>query len=408
MWMNWHRRAWTNAPPVMHISTMPTPRPPDSPEPAAGAARWLSGLAIPAAALGVLLAARARPVDWLFWCIPVLLFIVIPGLDALIGGHRANPSERQAAQARRDPLHRLIPFLFLPLQWAVIGTAVALAARPATSWVAFAGLVLTVGAVNGIAIVVAHEIGHQSGRLAAVAARLALAPSFYGHFRIEHNRGHHLRVATPDDPASARLGESFWRFLPRTVLGGAASAWRIEAERLARRGRPAWSVFNECLQSHALTLALLAAASCFGNGRVALFALLQAAYSVSLLEAINYIEHYGLRRRTIAGKVEPCSPRHSWNCDARLSNLLLFNLQRHSDHHAHATRRYEALRTDPAYPRLPTGYAGLMWAVYLPPLWSTLMDARVMQACGGDLESANVDPRNAAALRRQWPGVQRP
>jgi len=371
---------------------MPTPQPTALPETAPRATRWLCGLAVPAAALGVLLIARAWPAGWLFWCIPVLLFIVIPGLDVLVGGDGANPSDLQTAAARRDALHRVVPFLFLPLQWAVIATAVALAARPTTSWVSFAGLVVTVGAVNGIAIVVAHEIGHQAGRLAAVVARVGLAPSFYGHFRVEHNRGHHLRVATPDDPASARLGESFWRFLPRTVLGGAASAWRIEAARLARRGRPAWSVFNECLQSHACTVALLAAASCLGNGRVALFALLQAAYAISLLEAINYIEHYGLKRRQVAGRFEPCSPRHSWNCDARLSNLLLFNLQRHSDHHAHATRRYEALRTDPAYPRLPTGYAGLMWAVYLPPVWSKVMDERVMRACGGDLESANVDP----------------
>ncbi len=358
---------------------------------------------MPALALLLVLAACMGAPTVLLWCVPALLFVVIPALDALLGDDSQAPCAEQA-----DVAHAALSWLLLPLQWATFAAALTLAARPSLSAVAFGGLVATVGAVNGLAIVAAHEIGHHAGALAAAAARIALAPACYGHFRIEHNRGHHRRVATLLDPASARLGEGFWRFLPRSVAGGAVSAWRIEAVRLARLRRMPWHGSNECLQSHAISAMLVATAWVLGNGHVALFVLLQAAYAISLLEAINYIEHYGLKRQSIDGKLERCAPKHSWNCDSKLSNRLLFNLQRHSDHHAHPARRYQTLRADRESPQLPIGYAGLMWAVYLPPVWFAVMDRRVLSYCAGSLAQANVHPSDVQALLRKWPPVAAP
>lgn len=366
------------------------------------AAAWLPSLSIPTMSLVVLILVLKQPSAWLLWSIPTLLFVIVPVFDVILGCDDSNPSDLKIAQASSDVTHRMLPFLFVPIQWTVLGVSLAVASLPTLSWAEFSGLVLTVGAVNGLAIVAAHEIGHRAGKVAAAAARIALVPCCYGHFRIEHNRGHHRRVATLEDPASARLGEAFWRFLPRSVLGGLASAWRFEAARLKRHSLSAWSVHNECLQSHANTLVLLGTVGCFGGGRIVLFVMLQAASAISLLEAINYLEHYGLKRQVVAGKLEICGSRHSWNCASKLTNRLMFNLQRHSDHHVHPARRYERLRTDPSYPRLPAGYAALLWVVYVPPLWSWLMDRRVLSCYAGELALANVHPPAFEALRRKW------
>ena len=198
-------------------------------------------------------------------------------------------------------------------------------------------------------------------------------------------------MATPADPASSRLGEGFWSFLPRTVVGSLRSAWRLEALRLAYHGRPAWSPANRNLQAWAATV-LLFAALCVAFGLQALpLLVLQAVYGISLLEVVNYIEHYGLLRRPGAdGRPERCTPQHSWNSSHLVSNLFLFHLQRHSDHHAHPGRRYQALRHCPDSPQLPSGYASMLRLADVPPLGRLVMDRRVLAHCGGDISRANV------------------
>jgi alkane 1-monooxygenase len=257
--------------------------------------------------------------------------------------------------------------------------------------------------VSGIAINTAHELGHKRASLERWLSKVALAQSGYGHFFIEHNRGHHVRVATPEDPASARLGESFWAFLPRTVWGSLTSSWELEKERLARTGSRPWTVKNDILNAWAMTVVLYAVLIAVFGWVVLPYLLIQAVVGASLLEVVNYLEHYGLlRRRREDGRYELTRPEHSWNSNNVASNVLLYHLQRHSDHHANPTRRYQALRHMDDAPQLPTGYAGMIVLAVIPPVWRRVMDHRLLAHYGGDVTRANIQPRARRRVLRRY------
>jgi alkane 1-monooxygenase len=296
--------------------------------------------------------------------------------------------------------------LFVPLQYGVTALGAWIAAtQPLSAW-GWLGLVLSVGGINGVAINTAHELGHKRSRWERTLALVALAPVAYGHFFVEHNRGHHARVATPADPASARLGESYWAFLPRTTVGGLRSAWQLETLRLGAVDRSPWDWRNHNLQAWALTALLYAALAAVLGPLVLLFLLMQALYGISLLEGVNYIEHYGLLRATGAqGRPVRCTPQHSWNSSHRVSNLFLYQLQRHSDHHAHPSRRYQALRHHADSPQLPAGYAAMLPLACVPALWFRVMDPRVLAHYGGDLRRAHLHPPQRAALLARYGGL---
>jgi alkane 1-monooxygenase len=330
-----------------------------------------------------------------FWLSgPLLVFVLIPTLDQLIGTDAANPPESVLSWLEEDRYYRRCTYAFIPLQYASLVMACWLWSSGALSTLAAVGLALTVGCVSGIAINTAHELGHKRPALERWLSKIALAQSGYGHFAIEHNRGHHVRVATPEDPASARFGESFYEFLPRTVAGSLASSLEIERVRLARVGKSFWTLQNDVLNAWALSLLLYGALiGAFGAGIVP-FLLLQAAVGVALLEAVNYLEHYGLlRQQREDGRYERCLPSHSWNSNNVSSNLFLYHLQRHSDHHAHPSRRYQALRDFAEAPNLPSGYATMILLALIPPLWRQVMDARVLRHYDGDPMRMNILPR---------------
>jgi len=339
---------------------------------------------------------------WL-WLLPVVMYGVIPLLDALLGPDTRNPPDAAVKALEARWYYRVIVVAFIPFQFAATLWGCAVAAEGGLSLTGWAGLVLTVGGINGVAINTAHELGHKRPRWERWLSRITLAPVAYGHFYVEHNRGHHWRVATPQDPASARMGEGFWAFLPRTMLGSVASAWRLEAQRLSARGLPAWHWRNEALQAWAMTVVLYAALAAWFGPLVLPFLLVQAFYGASLLEVVNYVEHYGLLRAERAdGKRAPCDPTHSWNSSHRLSNLFLYQLQRHSDHHAHPGRRYQALRHFEESPQLPSGYAGMILLAYVPALWFRVMDPRVLAHYGGDVARANLHPPRRQALLARY------
>ncbi|WP_446219276.1 alkane 1-monooxygenase [Micromonospora sp. IBHARD004] len=335
---------------------------------------------------------------WAWWLTPMVVFGLIPMIDLLIGDDRRNPPDEAVRRLQADGYYRWLTYLYLPAQYAALVLCCAVWARGELSWLGAAGLVATVGVVNGIAINTAHELGHKRESAERWLSKVALAPTGYGHFYVEHNRGHHTRVATPEDPASSRLGESFWAFWPRTVRGSLRSAWRLETSRFRIRGRSPWTWRNDILNAWAMTLVLYAVlVLAFGPG-VLLFLLPQAVVGFSLLEVVNYLEHYGLaRQRIVAGRYEKVDPRHSWNSDRTVTNVFLFQLQRHSDHHANPLRRYQTLRSFDASPQLPAGYATMLVAALVPPVWRRVMDHRVLAHYGGDLGRANVHP---PALRR--------
>jgi alkane 1-monooxygenase len=245
-------------------------------------------------------------------------------------------------------------------------------------------------------------LGHRRTTLERRLCKLALAQTAYGHFFVEHNRGHHVRIATPEDAASARFGESLYLFTPRSVLGGVRSAWRLEGRRLAHNGRRQLSLHNDILNAWLLTLGLFAAlVAWFGIGVLPWLAG-QAVIGFCLLETVNYLEHYGLRRQKLPdGRYERVNPTHSWNSNTVVMNIFLFHLQRHSDHHVNPQRRYQALRDADEAPQLPAGYGAMMVLAMIPPLWRRVMDHRVIDHYGGDINLAALRPRDQARQAKQ-------
>lgn len=354
---------------------------------------WLLGIIVPLAPF--LAAGLVSLTDvgafWFFG--PFLVFVVFPLLDVAIGMDSSNPPDSVLKYLEQDRYYRWCTYLFIPIQYAGLVYACWLWADGGLSTLESLGLALTMGVVGGIAINTAHELGHKRESIEKWLSRIALAQTGYGHFFIEHNRGHHVRVATPEDPASARLGESFWAFLPRTVVGSLRSAWEIEGKRLDRLGASRFSIRNDILTAWAMTVVLFAALAIAFGPVVLPYLLIQATIGFSLLEVVNYLEHYGLlRQKKEDGRYERCRAEHSWNSNNVASNVLLYHLQRHSDHHAYPTRRYQALRHVDEAPQLPTGYAGMIVLAWIPPLWRRVMDPRLLEHYGGDVTRANIHP----------------
>lgn len=360
---------------------------------------WLAGLVVPLLPFLAWGLAKVSGSTVLWYFGPLLVFGIFPAFDWWRGVDSSNPPDELIKQLEEDRYYRWCTYLFLPLQYAGLIFSCYLWAYGHLSIAASIGLATTVGMVAGVAINTAHELGHKRDRLERWLSKVALAQTGYGHFYIEHNRGHHVRVATPEDPASARMGESFYAFWPRTVVGSLRSAWELERGRLARLGKGPLTLANDVLNAWAMTVALWAILAA-GFGVVVLpYLLAQAVIGFSLLEVVNYIEHYGLlRQRREDGRYERTRPEHSWNANNVASNVALYHLQRHSDHHANPTRRYQALRHVDEAPQLPTGYAGMILLALIPPLWRRVMDPRLVAHYGGDISRANLSPRARGKL----------
>ena len=364
---------------------------------------WWFSLGVPALiGLGPLLMLwQGNP--WML-CLPlVFLYVAVPLADALLGEERSNPPESAVAQLEADAYYRYITYALVPVLWGAFVFAAWFVATHDLPWYAWLAMVLNTGAVGGFGINLGHEMGHKHHRLERWLALVTLAPSGYGHFTIEHNRGHHAQVATPQDCASSRMGESIWRFVWREMPGGAVRAWRLESQRLRDQGLSVWSLQNQILQGLAITLALWALLLLWLGWQVLLFLLAASIWTNFQLTSANYVEHYGLLRLLQSdGYYERCQPRHSWNSNHVASNWMLFHLQRHADHHAHAARRYQALRHFDDAPQLPSGYAGMFLLAYVPPVWFAVMNPRLLRAVENDPARINFAPGQREALCRQY------
>jgi len=309
----------------------------------------------------------------------LVTFLIIPVLDWIAGRDESNPAPERAARLERSQFFRAILYLYAPIHLGLIGWGAWVVTHGNLSPAQNLGLMLSVGIVTGAqGITIGHELGHKQSAADRWIARVLLVTVSYGHFYIEHNRGHHVRVATPDDPATARYGESFWRFLPRTVSGSWLSAWDIERTRLQRLGLPVLSWRNQMLWFSALPLVIGAALGLALGPLATVFFFVQSAMAITLLEAVNYIEHYGLTRDKGAdGRYERVGIRHSWDADNLVTNCFLIHLQRHADHHTHPARPYQALRHLDGSPKLPAGYAGMIPLALVPPVWFAVMNPRV-------------------------------
>ena len=335
----------------------------------------------------------------------ILNYAVAPVVDWAIGEDRNNPPEEIVMQLEQDPYYRRLTCIIVPLHFVALIISVVYATTQSMSWWAFILVAAFAGIISGLAINTGHELGHKNTPLEKLLARIVLAVPAYGHFTIEHNRGHHKYVSTFDDPASSRMGESIYKFALREIPGAFKNAWAIEKERLKNRGKLAWHPDNKILQSYAISLLLALVLLIFLGWKVIPFLLIHHAVAYWQLTSANYIEHYGLlRHKNEDGKLERCAPHHSWNSNHIYSNLVLFHLERHSDHHTHPQRRYQSLRHFDDLPRLPNGYFGMYVLAYLPWLWFKVMDKRLMALphVNGDLDNVNIDPAAHPSIFLRW------
>jgi alkane 1-monooxygenase len=358
--------------------------------------RYLWSLSVLMPLLPLLGIGLAEATGWrgFLWLPLVVIYGLIPLLDALIGTDTGNPPESAVARLETDAYYRRLTYLAVPLHVLGLVAGMGYAITATEGLLEPLAIVLSLGFVAALAINTGHELGHKNTRHERRLAQLALAVAGYGHFRIEHNIGHHAAVATPEDCASSRMGESIYRFVRRELPGGVCRGWRLESQRLARLGQPAWSPANEILQSWASTLLLQGSLVAWLGWQALPWLLLHNLWAWFMVTGVNYIEHYGLlRQRGPEGRYERCQPRHSWNSNHVVSNLLLFHLQRHSDHHAHAERRYQTLRHFDEAPQLPMGYMGMLVLSYFPALYFRVMDPRLLAQVDGDLGEVNRGPR---------------
>jgi len=318
---------------------------------------------------------------WWAWLPIAVVFVIVPILDIFGGLSLWNPDAEAEGDLSADRRFRALVCLWVPVAVAFTGWALVVAAAPGTSWLDRIGLALSIGFMNGvIGITYAHELIHQPSRFEQLCGETLLVLVSYLHWRIEHVFGHHRWVATPRDPASSRLGEPIHAFYVRSVSGSFVSAWRLECDRLERVSARKFGRHNRMLWYALVTVSVYALVFAATGPLGALFFLVQGIVGFSSLEVINYVEHYGLQRREIApGRYETTRPQHSWNAGQRLSNAMLINLARHSDHHAIASRRYQILRTfdEDRAPQLPQGYATMFLVALVPPLWFRVMDPLV-------------------------------
>jgi len=330
---------------------------------------------------------------------------ISPLLDWAIGEDRNNPPEEVVMQLDQDPYYRRLTYIVVPLHFVtLIGAAWYATTQSLSGW-AFVLLAAVAGMAAGLAINTGHELGHKNSRLEKLLAKIVLAVAAYGHFTIEHNRGHHKDVSTPADPASSRMGESIYKFARREIPGAFRRAWEVETERLTQRGKSVWHHSNPILQSYAISGAVSLLLLVLFGWKIIPFLLIHNAFAYFQLTSANYIEHYGLlRERDVKGRYERCQPHHSWNSNHVLSNLVLFHLERHSDHHTHPLRRYQSLRHFDDLPSLPNGYFGMYLLAYFPRLWFRVMDKRLMALphVQGDLDKVNIDPDAKASLFLKW------
>lgn len=322
---------------------------------------------------------------WMF-SVHVFSFVLVPLLDYLVSKDKSNVPKEAVSRMIKIRFYRWITYGWVYVQLALLGWCFFVVAMHPLAWVEWVALLSGTALVTGgIGITVAHEMGHKTSIWQQFYAKILLLTVGYMHFLIEHNRGHHVRVATPEDPATSREGESFYAFWPRSVFGGYLSAWKLEAARLKKMGKRIISLHNQMIAFTFwpilfMGITMLVFYFLYGAWfwELPLFYASQALFAFTLLELVNYIEHYGMERRKLPnGNYEKVTPQHSWNASHVVSNFLLFQLQRHSDHHAYAYKPYQVLNHYDESPQLPAGYSAMLLVALLPPLWFRIMDTRL-------------------------------
>jgi alkane 1-monooxygenase len=316
---------------------------------------------------------------WIVWMPMIIAWIVIPGLELLIKPSAVNLNEAEEEMAKKSRLYDILLWLVVPLQYVSLYFFLNSMKEEHLAWHDVAGRIWVMGLLCGVfGINVGHELGHRVNQWEQFLAKSLLLTSLYMHFLTEHNKGHHKRVATPEDPSSARYGEPVYLFYFRTVIFSYLSAWHIANDETKKKGKPVFSLYNEMVQFTLIQLAFVTLIYFVFGGLVLLYFLGAALIGALLLETVNYIEHYGLQRKSTGeGKYERAMPEHSWNSNHIIGRIFLFELSRHSDHHYMASRKYQILKHHDNSPQMPTGYPGMMLLSLVPPLWFYVMNKKI-------------------------------
>lgn len=276
----------------------------------------------------------------------------------------------------------------------------ALSARDATFWGHHVSAVVLTGLMIGIiGTITGHELTHRTwDPVSLLVGRWLLAFSFDTVFSIEHVYGHHRYVSTTEDPATAPRGRNVYFHILASTLKGNVSAWKIEKRRLSRKGQSLWSWHNAVIRGHLMSLLLVAFAFAMGGWQAALFFVACGLWGKALLEIVNYMEHYGMVRNPET----PVQPRHSWNTNKRISSWTMFNLTRHSHHHAQGEVPYQDLKPFPEAPMMISGYLTTIVVAMIPPLWHKLMTPKVLD---WDRRFASDEERQLAAQANARSGI---
>lgn len=308
----------------------------------------------------------------------IILFGLIPLVDTFLHD-TVNPTPAMEKELLGQNYYKYITYLYLPTQLIMIFYGAYLVSTQNLQWNEWLGFTLSIGVLSGGAgINLAHEMMHKNDPVPQLISKALLVSVCYGHFFIEHVKGHHVKVATPEDPATAQLGESFYHFIPKTLIGSYLSAYHLEKRRLSKQELKPWSIHNQFWWIIICPIMFTAVCFILGGFSAALFFLSQSLMAILTLEMVNYIEHYGLERRKLAnGYYEKVNEHHSWNANHWITNSILFHLQRHADHHQFGARPYQVLRNKEESPQLPSGYLGMSVIALIPPLWRKIMDSRV-------------------------------
>jgi len=313
------------------------------------------------------------------WLPLIYSWLFIPLVELFTKPDESNLSAAEEELVKKNIWYDVLLYMVVPFQFFALGLFFNEITYSPQAWTDIVGKTMAMGLLCGVmGINVGHELGHRSNKTEQFLGKLLLLSSLYMHFFIEHNKGHHKRVGTPDDPASARYGEMVYAFYFRATIFGYFSAWRIANRDARKKGYKAFSLHNEMLQFQIIQIAFVALVFFFFGWLTTLLFLAAALHGILLLETVNYIEHYGLQRKQIAeGKYERAMPEHSWNSNHIIGRVMLFELSRHSDHHYLASRKYQILRHHQNSPQMPTGYPGMMLLSTVPPLWFKVMNKRI-------------------------------
>ena len=329
---------------------------------------------------------------WVTWLPVMYAWIILPLTELALKPDEKNMGAAEEELAKKDRVYDYMLYVFVLLQFVALYFFLqSFQSQVLAGW-EIAGRITAMGLLCGtFGINIGHELGHRVNAFEQGLAKATLLTSLYMHFFIEHNKGHHKNVATPEDPSSAHYNEPVYFFYYRTIVFSYLSAWKIANGEMAKKGWPVLHWKNEMVQAHVIQFLFVTIIfSAFGP-TVTLYYLCAAAMGILLLETVNYIEHYGLQRKqTSVGKYERAMPHHSWNSNHILGRLMLFELSRHSDHHYLASKKYQVLQNHADAPQLPTGYPGSMLLAMVPPLWFYVMNRRIEKIKNEELKIKNV------------------